>query len=99
MPVDRPPAFVESSREASGPYGFTGLNEARTKGRANRQWVAHDRQMNVPAGASSTFNAADGDGYEQLMGRWSRRLAVPFLDFAGLREASRCSTSAAAPAA
>ncbi|HQR10265.1 MAG TPA: class I SAM-dependent methyltransferase [Casimicrobiaceae bacterium] len=33
--------------------------------------------------ASSTFIAADGDGYEVLMGRWSRRLAVPFLDFVG----------------
>jgi len=32
---------------------------------------------------SSTFTAADGDGYELLMGRWSRRLADPFLDFAG----------------
>lgn len=33
---------------------------------------------------SSTFNAADGAGYERLMGRWSRRLAGPFLEFAGL---------------
>ena len=32
---------------------------------------------------SSTFVAADGAGYEQQMGRWSRRLADPFLDFAG----------------
>ena len=32
---------------------------------------------------SSTFVAADGDGYELLMGRWSRRLAGPFLDFVG----------------
>ena len=32
---------------------------------------------------SSTFVAADGDGYELQMGRWSRRLAQPFLDFAG----------------
>ncbi len=32
---------------------------------------------------SSTFTAADGDGYELLMGRWSRRLAEPFLDFVG----------------
>lgn len=32
---------------------------------------------------SSTFVANDGDGYEQLMGRWSRRLAEPFLDFVG----------------
>jgi SAM-dependent methyltransferase len=32
---------------------------------------------------SSTFVAADGDGYELQMGRWSRLLADPFLDFAG----------------
>lgn len=32
--------------------------------------------------ASSTFPATDGDAYEQQMGRWSRRLAEPFLDFA-----------------
>jgi ubiquinone/menaquinone biosynthesis C-methylase UbiE len=33
--------------------------------------------------ASSTFVAADGDGYELQMGRWSRRLCEPFLDFVG----------------
>jgi SAM-dependent methyltransferase len=33
--------------------------------------------------ASSTFSATDGDAYEQQMGRWSRRLASLFLDFAG----------------
>jgi len=32
---------------------------------------------------SSTFMASDGAGYELQMGRWSRRLAQPFLDFAG----------------
>jgi ubiquinone/menaquinone biosynthesis C-methylase UbiE len=32
---------------------------------------------------SSTFTAADGDGYELQMGRWSQRLAGPFLDFVG----------------
>jgi SAM-dependent methyltransferase len=32
---------------------------------------------------SSTFFAADGDGYELVMGRWSRLLAEPFLDFVG----------------
>lgn len=32
---------------------------------------------------SSTFVAASGDGYEIQMGRWSRRLCEPFLDFAG----------------
>src|SRR5436305_14121796 len=39
--------------------------------------------------ASSTFVAADGDGYELVMGRWSRRLAVPFLDFAGIQDGDR----------
>lgn len=33
--------------------------------------------------ASTTFVAADGDGYERQMGRWSRRLAELFLDFVG----------------
>lgn len=33
--------------------------------------------------ASSTFTATDGDAYEKVMGRWSRRLAERFLDFAG----------------
>src|SRR6476659_8842972 len=36
--------------------------------------------------SSSTFMATDGDGFELTMGRWSRRLAVPFLDFAGTRD-------------
>ena len=39
--------------------------------------------MNLPMTTSSTFAAADGDGYELQMGRWSRRLAEPFLDFVG----------------
>ena len=34
----------------------------------------------------STFAAADGDGYELNMGRWSRHLAQRFLDFTGLSE-------------
>lgn len=38
---------------------------------------------------SSTFNAADGDGYELNMGRWSRRLAEPFLDFVGTAASER----------
>ena len=32
---------------------------------------------------STTFVAADGDGYELQMGRWSRLLVEPFLDFVG----------------
>lgn len=39
--------------------------------------------------ASSTFVAADGEGYELMMGRWSRRLALPFLEFVGPAEGQR----------
>ena len=35
--------------------------------------------MSVP----STFQAFDAEGYERIMGRWSTRLAQPFLDFVG----------------
>lgn len=38
---------------------------------------------------SSTFVASDGDGYEVQMGRWSRRLAPLFIDFAGITTAVR----------
>jgi ubiquinone/menaquinone biosynthesis C-methylase UbiE len=44
--------------------------------------------VSTPA-ASTTFAAADGDGYELNMGRWSRRLAPPFLDFSGTAEGER----------
>jgi SAM-dependent methyltransferase len=37
----------------------------------------------------STFLATDGDGYELQMGRWSRRLAEPFLDFVGTADGER----------
>jgi SAM-dependent methyltransferase len=33
---------------------------------------------------ASTFVATDGDGFERQMGRWSRRLAPLFIDFAGI---------------
>lgn len=53
--------------------------------------------------SSTTFTAADGEGYELNMGRWSRRLAAPFLDFVGTGEAERvldvgCGTGALAAA-
>lgn len=38
---------------------------------------------------ASTFSAADGDGYELQMGRWSRRLAPLLIDFAGISGAAR----------
>lgn len=43
----------------------------------------------VAGPASSTFDAADGDGYELNMGRWSRLLARPFLEFVGTGDAER----------
>jgi SAM-dependent methyltransferase len=39
--------------------------------------------------ASSTFAAATGDGYDLQMGRWSRRLAEPFLAFCGWQDGER----------
>lgn len=38
---------------------------------------------------SSTFSAASGEGYELQMGRWSRLLASPFLDFTGVMDTGR----------
>jgi len=38
---------------------------------------------------SSTFVATYGEGYEWNMGRWSRRLAQPFLDFVGTDDGER----------
>lgn len=38
---------------------------------------------------SSSFNIHDAAGYEQLMGRWSRKLALQFIDFAGLADGER----------
>jgi SAM-dependent methyltransferase len=37
----------------------------------------------------STFNVRRADGYEQLMGRWSKRLAPLFIDFAGVTDGER----------
>jgi 2-polyprenyl-3-methyl-5-hydroxy-6-metoxy-1,4-benzoquinol methylase len=37
----------------------------------------------------SRFAATDPAEYERFMGRWSERLAKPFLDFAGIRPGER----------
>jgi ubiquinone/menaquinone biosynthesis C-methylase UbiE len=37
----------------------------------------------------SNFNARDAGAYEQVMGRWSRRLAPLFIEFAGVEEGER----------
>jgi SAM-dependent methyltransferase len=57
----------------------------------------------VTLSASSSFVATDASGYERLMGRWSRRLAEPFLDFVGTAPGERvldvgCGTGALAEA-
>lgn len=38
---------------------------------------------------TSTFKSLDGEGYELQMGRWSRRLAPLFVEFAGIRSGDR----------
>ena len=38
----------------------------------------------MSAGASSTYHASSGGAYERFLGRWTKRLAVPFIDFANL---------------
>jgi ubiquinone/menaquinone biosynthesis C-methylase UbiE len=38
---------------------------------------------------TSSFNVHDAAGYEQLMGRWSQRLAPLFIDFAGLADGEK----------
>jgi ubiquinone/menaquinone biosynthesis C-methylase UbiE len=38
---------------------------------------------------ASSFNVRTADGYEQLMGRWSKKLAPPFIEFAGVAEGER----------
>ena len=48
---------------------------------------------------TSEFNVHNAAGYEQLMGRWSRKLAGLFIDFTGFPTAKGFSTSAAAPVA
>lgn len=44
--------------------------------------------MGAPA-AASTYHASDGAAYEVFLGRWTRRLAQPLLDFAEFREEGR----------
>jgi ubiquinone/menaquinone biosynthesis C-methylase UbiE len=38
---------------------------------------------------ASSFNVRSAGGYEQLMGRWSKKLALPFIDFAGIADGER----------
>jgi ubiquinone/menaquinone biosynthesis C-methylase UbiE len=38
---------------------------------------------------ASTFNVHEASGYDQLMGRWSRKLAPRFVEFAGVADGER----------
>ena len=38
---------------------------------------------------TSQFNVRNAAGYEQLMGRWSQRLARPFIEFAGVEDGEK----------
>src|SRR5580700_3341117 len=45
--------------------------------------------VNAETSMASEFNVHDAAGYEQLMGRWSQRLAPLFIDFAGVNEGEK----------
>ncbi len=47
------------------------------------------RDINTVMATSTTFLASDGAGYERNMGRWSKRLATPFLAFTRLPDGER----------
>src|SRR5262245_46573649 len=42
-----------------------------------------------PGGKAGTAMFSEAEAYERFMGRWSRRLAPPFLKFAGLKDGDR----------
>src|SRR5262245_26580234 len=42
-----------------------------------------------PAGRGDTAMFSGAEAYERFMGRWSRRLAPPFIKFAGLKDGDR----------
>jgi cyclopropane fatty-acyl-phospholipid synthase-like methyltransferase len=47
---------------------------------------------------TSSFNVHDASGYEQLMGRWSKKLAPVFINFAGLADGEKVLDVGCAPA-
>ena len=42
-----------------------------------------------PAGKGDAAIFTEAEAYERFMGRWSRRLAPPFMNFAGLKDGDR----------
>jgi ubiquinone/menaquinone biosynthesis C-methylase UbiE len=70
--------FCAKRRRLRSPFSAQRLDSTKSASRCKYQ--------GLPMTSSSTFVSADGTGYERLMGRWSRRLAEPFLDFVGTRD-------------
>src|SRR5688572_18204913 len=70
---------VRASR-VIGPTNNTALQKQRS--------IWHQEAAKESA-MPSTFTVNRASGYEQLMGRWSRQLAVPFIEFAGLGDGER----------
>jgi 2-polyprenyl-3-methyl-5-hydroxy-6-metoxy-1,4-benzoquinol methylase len=62
-----------------------GISRARGRCEASRgmHWTV------IMASSLPSFLATDPDVYEHFMGRWSARLAEPFLDFAGVQSGDR----------
>src|SRR5215468_3134245 len=46
-------------------------------------------EQREPAGAGGTAMFSESEAYDRFMGRWSHRLAPPFLKFAGLKDGDR----------
>jgi len=45
---------------------------------------------------TSEFNVHNASGYEQLMGRWSQKLAPLFINFTGIADGEKRSSTSAA---
>ena len=50
---------------------------------------SRDPEKLEPAGKANAAMFFEAEAYERFMGRWSRRLAFPFLKFAGLKDGNR----------
>ena len=63
--------------------------ESRRAERSAPRALPTRRLSRLGGAMSSNFTATNAEGYELLMGRWSRHLAEPFLDFVGLPASGR----------
>src|SRR6516165_8388565 len=65
------------------------LSSVLVDGRCIRMQLPMNALDGMMTDSLPPFLAADPDAYEHFMGRWSTRLAEPFLDFAGVRSGCR----------